>query len=216
VKGRLWAITIASLAFAYIEAAVVVYLRQLYYPEGFHFPLVSLELPLLAVEVGRETATLILLAVLAWLAGRNFIARFAAFILAFGVWDLGYYAWLKIFLNWPTSLLDWDILFLIPLPWVGPVLSPLLVSLALVIAGILLTPFGEQTQPPSFPKKAWLVESGVGLVIFMTYLWNTPAILAGGKPTQYPWMIFLVAYGTAWAVFLSEWQKVKQSLQNGE
>jgi len=33
------------------------------------------------------------------------------------------------------SLLDWDILFLLPLPWWGPVLAPVLIALLMIVWG---------------------------------------------------------------------------------
>ena len=82
----------------------------------------------LAIEIGREAATLIMLLGVAMLAGADRWERFLAFCLSFGVWDIFYYAWLWIFVRWPASLFTWDLLFLIPVPWIGPVLAPVLVS----------------------------------------------------------------------------------------
>lgn len=49
----IWTI-IFSIAMGFLEAAVVVYLRQLYYPVGFTFPLQSKALPALKIEFLRE------------------------------------------------------------------------------------------------------------------------------------------------------------------
>ena len=117
-------VSVFAVAFALVESSVVVYLRLLYYPEGFAFPLKPALMSHVAVEVSREVATIVMLAVVGLIAGRSRWQRFSYFMIAFGVWDIFYYVWLKIMLNWPASLLDWDVLFLIPVPWIGPVVAP--------------------------------------------------------------------------------------------
>ena len=84
----------------------------------------------LIIELGREVATIAMLAAFGLVMGRNFNERMAAFAIAFGLWDISFYAFLKMMIHWPESLNTWDILFLIPLPWIGPVLAPVLVSAA--------------------------------------------------------------------------------------
>jgi len=143
LKRFIWVVAF-GIGFAYVEAAVVVYLREIFYPQGFTFPLPNLlaeyrGMRLYATEVGRELATMVILITSSALIGTNFRTRLAYFLTIFAVWDIFYYVWLKVLLNWPATLMDWDILFLIPLPWAGPVLAPVLISLLmLVIAGALL------------------------------------------------------------------------------
>src|SRR5206468_746926 len=60
----------------------------------------------------------------------------AAFVITFGTWDITFYIFLKLLLDWPASLFTWDILFLIPVPWIGPVLAPVLVSAVMIAAGV--------------------------------------------------------------------------------
>ena len=152
-------ITIALLlfgtAFGYLEAAVVSYLRSLhepvvqrFYPNrapGDLFPLLTLDqirteapqqMETLAVEIGREVATLAMLAAIALAVARNAGQWAAAFVIAFGTWDITFYLFLRTLLGWPASLFTWDILFLVPVPWVGPVLAPVLVSVAMIVVGI--------------------------------------------------------------------------------
>ena len=121
VKKTLCVVTVFAVAMGFLEAAVVVYLRLHFYPNGFSFPLAVIPDNILLVEVVRELATIVMLAAIGWLAGQGFLLRFSFFSLAFGIWDISYYIFLKITLDWPASLLTDDILFLIPLPWVGPV-----------------------------------------------------------------------------------------------
>src|SRR3989304_4819791 len=133
----LW-VTVFAVAMAFVESAVVVYLRVIYYPEGFRFPLKLIMDDTIMVELYREIATLFILLAVAVLAGRRLWERFAWFMLAFGVWDIFYYIWLNVLISWPSSLSEWDILFLIPVPWIGPVSAPISISLLMILAGILI------------------------------------------------------------------------------
>ena len=145
---------LCGVSFGNIEAAVVIYLRGYYeplhqrlYPEraaGDLLPLIPLEAwpdfgvagcNWQAVELFREAATLVLILGVALMVGRGFHHGLAAFLFVFGLWDLFYYVFLWLLIHWPSSLLTWDILFLLPVPWVAPVLAPSLVALTMVIAG---------------------------------------------------------------------------------
>jgi hypothetical protein len=195
-------LSLFSLAFGYIEAAVVVYLRELYYPGGFHFPLAPIPARLLLTEVIREAATLLLLLSAAFLAVRTALRRFAVFAFCFGGWDLVYYLVLKLHLGWPATLLDWDILFLIPLPWIGPVLAPVLVSIALMAVAVVLLAL-PLDQPSPIRPVDWLVEIVAGLIIILSFLWNFPAIWSQAAPSCYPWWLFAIGYtvGLGWFVW---------------
>ena len=61
--------------------------------------------------------------------------RLGTFAFVFGIWDLSHYVFMAAFTGWPSSLLG-DLLFLLPSPWWGPVLAPVLIALVLVIGGI--------------------------------------------------------------------------------
>ena len=184
----LWC-TVFGMAFGVIEGAVVVYLRRIAYPDGFAFPLKDIPPDLLRVELIREAATLVLLVAVARLAAKGGLRRFAVFAFCFGVWDLAYYVVLKALLDWPAHILDWDILFLIPLPWTAPVLAPVLVSVALIGAGVAIL-----LNPDLRVRRVdWIVESVAGLVIIATFLWNVPA-------KDYPWWLFAIGLlgGVTW------------------
>lgn len=171
-----------------LESIVVVYLRRLYYPHGFGFPLVAMDPAILRVEVIREAMTLIMLAAVAGLAASDPWGRLMAFLLAFGSWDLAYYAGLRWFLHWPAGLLTPDILFLIPTLWIGPVLAPVLVSLACVATGLLLGRIGFREI-----RSQWL-SWGPGVlacgIIFLAF------ILPGGDPARprFSWPLFGSGY----------------------
>jgi hypothetical protein len=127
-----------SIAMAALESAVVVYLRALYYPDGFTVALKMIDQRILLIEIAREAATLLMLVGVAWLAGKSFKEGFAYFLLSFAVWDIFYYLWLKAFIGWPSSLLEWDILFLIPFTWLGPVLAPVVCSITMILLAIVI------------------------------------------------------------------------------
>jgi hypothetical protein len=97
-------------------------------------------------EFLREIATLIMLLGIGFLAGRNFSQRFAWFIYSFAIWDIFYYVFLKLILNWPSSWLTWDILFLIPVIWTGPVLAPVLVSLTMIVLSFIILYFEQKNE----------------------------------------------------------------------
>ncbi len=139
-------VTLFAIAMGFLESAVVVYLRQLYYPAGFQFPLAPIE-PLIAhTEFWREAATIVMLAAVGFFCGTNKASRLAWFMYAFAIWDLFYYIFLKLILNWPDSLYTWDILFLIPVPWVGPVIAPCIVSLSMIALALLIVFYNEKRQ----------------------------------------------------------------------
>ena len=194
-----WA-AVFALAFGYLEGAVVVYLRRLVYPDGFRFPLVELDPSLVRVELAREAATILMLLGAACLASTDRVRRFGVFAYCFGLWDLGYYAALKLLLDWPASLLDWDVLFLIPLPWLSPVLAPVLVSCALIWAGARIVGQPEGRDWSFLRPRDWWIESAAGLVIIASFLWCLPAVRDGVEPSGYPWWLFGLGWlgGLAW------------------
>lgn len=161
-----------AIAIGFMESAVVIYLRELYYKTGFDFPLKSISHFIAKVEFFREVATIIMLAACGFLSGKNNLQRFAYFILAFAIWDIFYYVFLYIYLGWPQSLCTWDILFLIPIPWVGPVWAPCLLSL-LMITGSLFVIFQIEKKPEFKIDRPlwWFVISGAVICIF-SFMWD--------------------------------------------
>ena len=151
-----------------LEAIVVVYLRRFYYPDGFGFPLVAMDAPVLRAEVIREAMTLVMLAAVAHMAAGRAWSRLMAFVVAFGVWDIAYYVGLKLFLNWPASLIDPDILFLIPSVWVGPVLAPMLVAALWIVVGFLF--HRARYRDLELGWKGWTAASVGCLLILASFL----------------------------------------------
>ena len=135
---QLFTITAFAIAMGFLESAVVVYLREILYPEGFAFPLSPIPVSLALTELLREVATLIMLVGIGIIAAKRFSTGFAWFIYSFAIWDIFYYLFLKLLLDWPESLFTWDVLFLIPTTWTGPVLSPILVSLTMILLALVI------------------------------------------------------------------------------
>jgi len=190
-----------AIAMAYLESAVVVYLRALFYPDGFQFPLIQIPVKLLIIEIGREAATIVMLYAYAKSAGRNSREVFAYFSITFGVWDIWYYIWLKLLLDWPATILDWDILFLIPLPWIGPVIAPLLVSFALIGSGYIILRFENQNRPIKLTKIDWTLEIVSGLLIIFSFLIKFNDQKSVHQPEYFPWWIFLSGFVLGIIVF---------------
>src|SRR5688572_7685535 len=153
---------IFCIAMAALEGAVVVYLRALYYPGEFTVAMKLIEVRILLVEISRELATLVMLWAISHLTGKNLKERFAYFLFSFAIWDIFYYIWLKVFIDWPSSLLDWDILFLIPFTWLGPVAAPVICSLTMIILALALLQPGNKMSTTSFG----FILSGSGFILF--------------------------------------------------
>ncbi|MBL7901375.1 MAG: hypothetical protein JNK73_05215 [Bacteroidia bacterium] len=161
-----------AIAMGFLESAVVIYIRAMYYKDGFQFPLRPMELSLARVEIFREAATLIMLIAACYLAGSTATQRFAFFTLAFAIWDLFYYVFLYVFLGWPESLFTWDLLFLIPLPWIGPVWSPFLICLLMILSALVLIHETSKNAEFKLSKKQLLfLIVGILLCIF-SFMWD--------------------------------------------
>jgi hypothetical protein len=169
-KGRFIWLAIFAAAMGFLEGIVVIYLRELYYPEGFEFPLKLMSPELVTFEWIRESATLVMLAGVGIIAGRNSLQRLFYALFAFGVWDIVYYGALDILTGWPESFLTWDLLFLIPVSWLGPVLAPVINSLTMIVMAILF--IGRQEKghyiKPGFSD--WVLIFSGALIILYTYI----------------------------------------------
>jgi hypothetical protein len=189
-----------AVAMAYLESAVVVYLQgALGIDPTALFPVQEPALvgDLALIEVGREAATLVMLATVGWLAGRSGLERLAWTAVAFGTWDILYYGWLWVFIGWPPSLGTWDLLFLIPVPWTGPVWSPVAISIALI--GFGLAAAGRLRAGAPVRAGRAQVAAGIagGLIVIVAFCWNAALVLEGGVPTDFPWPVFAAGLGLA-------------------
>jgi hypothetical protein len=207
-------LSIFGIAMGFLEAIVVVYLRQLFYPNGFDFPLAIFPEWILDVEWLREIATIVMLLTIATIAGKNFNQRFSFFLYTFAIWDIFYYIALKMILNWPSSLLTFDILFLIPVAWIGPVLAPLICSITMIILSIEIVFLEEKGFKIKIKFLDWLLILSGSLIIFLTFIWDySKIIIFGGylsnffslfdnekfirtiseyKPEHFNWLAFLM------------------------
>jgi hypothetical protein len=201
LNRRLFWLVCWGIAFAYIEASIVVYLRKLYYPAGFSFPVVLIEPDTAAVELVREVVTLGFMWAVAELTYRSFQCRLAVFMFLFGVWDIFYYVFLKVILNWPASLAEWDILFLVPLPWVGPVWAPVAVSTGMIWAGVVILARNEQERPLDLNRRFMLLEVAAGFTIIVSFLIPGRAVIDQTIPEHFPWYLFLIGLGSGLGAF---------------
>lgn len=224
----IWVVVFA-IAFAYVESAVVVYLRKIDFDGPFDFPIATLWKdgrrvldPLIPVEMGREAATLVMLAAAGILAGRSGLQRFCFFMIAFGVWDLFYYLWLNVILGWPQSLMTWDLLFYIPLPWVGPVIAPVLIAATMTAAGTALIFLEDRGYRIRWRWVDWVVELGCAAVLIVSFCRDWRNILRvpdgtahSGIPNPFAWRLFLPAYLVAVLYFAVRLRQVMAAGKEG-
>ncbi len=163
------AIFVFSAAMAFLESAVVVYLRAMFYPEGFAFPMKDIGNHLAGTEVIREFATVIMLISVSYLAGKNAIQRFAYFIISFALWDIFYYVFLKLLIDWPLSLLEWDVLFLLPVTWTGPVIAPLICSSLMILLGLLILISSNRSIKKYPGKIEWILLISGSVIVITSY-----------------------------------------------
>jgi hypothetical protein len=218
MRRAIAALFLFAISFGYLEAAVVVYLRAIYdpvrarlHPERSPHDLFPLITPQqladagpenprrLLIEIGREAATMVMLGSVALAVASNLHQWIAAFAIAFGVWDISFYAFLKLMIHWPESLNTWDILFLIPLPWVGPIWAPVLVALSMIVCGLIsLRAGGLRGRLPH-----WTGVLAGALVIIVAFVWDFRNTSAGGFPNPFNWPLFLLGEAIGLTAFLA-------------
>ena len=194
-------VVVYAIAMAWVESAVVFYIRthvdriEPHQPEPL--PLIGVLGP---VELIRELATMVMLFTVGCLAGQTRRERIGYMAVAFGVWDIFYYVFLKMMCGWPHSLLDWDVLFLLPLPWWGPVLAPVLISLLMILWGTFASQFEQEHTSTLSNHRAWILNfAGVALGL---YVFMADSIAAAHRgldeirtvlPDNFNWSLFCVA-----------------------
>ena len=215
------ALLLFGAAFGYVEAAVVAYLRAVLTPvrqadfrpedDNGVFPLLTTKqidkagpeyVHALEIEAGREAATLVMLAGAGLAVAANFRTWLAGFMIAFGVWDIFYYAFLRLLLGWPGSLATWDILFLLPVPWVGPVVAPVVVALSMVLAGSVILWRESGGRPIKFGVADWALIFVGGLTVIVAFCWDWRNTSAGGWPHPFNWPLFVCGEVVGLAGFL--------------
>ena len=197
-----------ALAMALVEAALVIHLRHIYYPADPQslFPLALLSPDDYRLELVRELATVVMIVVVAILAERSWSRRFAAFVFVFGLWDLGYYVWLKLFLDWPRHWLEWDVLFLIPWPWFGPWLAPAMIALLFTLWGGWMLGVAHAPRWSLVTVLLFVAGSLAALTTFLAPAWP---LLPGGDPAfrgfmpdHFAWLLFLAGFAAMAAALL--------------
>jgi hypothetical protein len=200
-------VVVFSIAFAYIEAAVVVYLREIFHPDGFTFPLTTFGRdprwkPLLLTEIGREAATIVLIFTGSWLFGKNNRQRFAYFMTIFAVWDIFYYVWLKVLLDWPSSIMDWDILFLIPTTWASSVLYPVLISFTMLAFAVVILYRDAHERPIKVTRFDWLFFIVAAVIVVISFCTGGPNVTEPDYKSHFYWPLFAAGLALAVGVFV--------------
>ncbi|MEJ2633909.1 MAG: hypothetical protein P8184_01295 [Calditrichia bacterium] len=202
MRRQLFWLSVYAIAMAYLEASVVIYIRELYHPENIRmiFPSQPLSMFDFWVEIGREAATIIMMLGVAFIFERKNGTRiFAAFVYQFGIWDIFYYIWLKTLIGWPVSWTEWDILFLIPWVWLGPWITPAAIALPMAIWGGMILGSKKEHTFSGWPLRLFVAGAVLDLISFLQ-----PAVTvmsqSGVKgftnyhPGNFWWWLFIPGY----------------------
>jgi hypothetical protein len=185
-------LTLYAVSMGFLESVVVVYLRELYYPDGFRFPVVTLSDRIATIELVRELTTLLMVLSVAVLAGRYLFDRFFVFAFVFGVWDIIYYVGLWVLLGWPESLFTWDV----------PVFYPVLISLTLIAGFLVHEALHKRGRGLRLTAAEWAVATAGAIVVIVAFCWNWRAIPQGTVPTSFPVGVFALGWITGSVPFL--------------
>jgi hypothetical protein len=207
--GRLWLgrhrrwfiVVLFAIGMAWVEAASVYYLRAMVDRiEPYQANPLPIRGVLGPVELVRETATLVMLLTIGMLAGRTWHTRLGYTAIAFGFWDILYYVFLRVICDWPKSLFDWDILFLLPLPWWGPVFAPICIALLMIVWGTFATQFTTRSAATSLPWTLWSLSwLGIALALYVFMADSLRTVHQGLDatrnmlPNPFNWWVFCVA-----------------------
>jgi len=200
-KKRILVIILFAIVMAYLESAIVVYLRDLYGIVNLLEDTPTKPDKLTLIEIGRELATLVMLFSIGLITGKKLQDRIGNFLIAFGIWDIFYYVWLFVFIGWPTTIMEWDILFLIPLPWWGPVLAPVLIAISMTFWGCIMVLKSEKEIFIRFNKISLTgIVVGIFLMLytFLEYSFDTFLLNKGSyKPSRdmnFNWIMFIISF----------------------
>ncbi|MBM3127141.1 MAG: hypothetical protein FJ009_00720 [Chloroflexi bacterium] len=201
-KSKWIIVVIFAAAMAWVESAVVVYLRTLIDRVE---PYQANPLPIFGglghIELGREVATLVMLLTVGWLAGKTWRSRIAYAAIAFGVWDISYYIFLVPMSGWPRSIFDWDILFLLPLPWWGPVIAPASIAALMIVGGTLMVWRDARIIAPMPRRLTWGLSCIGTMLALYVFMADTLRASSDGAeairnvlPTSFDWGLFALAF----------------------
>lgn len=223
LSGKITWVGIYAIAMAFLETAVVVYLRRIYGITDLMLSVPPFDPEIAAIELGRELATLVMLLAIGWVAGERIQSKLSFALIAFGIWDIFYYIWLAVAISWPRSIFDTDLLFLIPLPWWGPVIAPVLISLLMIIGGVLIVRREDQGTIVRLRISDGIF-LGLGILI-MLYVFMQDAIsilpatseeLSSLKPSSFNWFVFMIGYVlsaiTVWRIVKKKPSHLKKNI----
>ncbi len=134
---KLALLALFAIAMAHCEGVVVVYLRKalgMLDADSNRAVLENFPRRYVRIEMTREAATIVMLAVISYLVGASWAQRAVFFLWTFAFWDLFYYVSLYALIRWPPDLKAMDVLFLIPRPWLAPVWVPIGISGFTIVA----------------------------------------------------------------------------------
>jgi hypothetical protein len=214
LNKTIWIILFA-ISMGYLESAVVVYIRAIYYPEGFAFPLKEMSQYLAMTELFREAATIVMIMAISILVAKEWLQRFAWFLIVFGVWDISYYLFLKLLIGWPESLLTTDILFLLPSLWTGPVIAPIINSITMIILAVVILNFHViSSKPTKLTNGEWILLIAGSIIVLISYMkdfaefawdykqtaflgefnWSRVLVILPSKfvPHSFDWLVFSI------------------------
>lgn len=191
-RATVFVVVAFAIAMGWLEAAVVVYLRAAIEAGFIEAAIDPATIGTFeSLEIARELATLVMIAATGWLAGRTALERLGWAAVVFGVWDIVYYAGLYVAIGWPPALDTWDLLFLVPAPWVGPVWAPIGVSLALVACG-LGAAWRLRRGLPVVVRAADAAAALVGgVLVIVSFLVDAERVIAGDTAPWTGWPIWL-------------------------
>lgn len=212
-RATITAVVAFAVAMAYVEAACVSYLRQMYGIEDIVRDLPRQADRFTAIEIGREAATMVMLLAVGGIAGRGWQARAGYFVLAFGAWDIAYYGWLALIEGWPRSPFDWDVLFLIPLPWWGPVLAPCAIAAMMCVGGIAAVLQADRGRGWRLTRANMLAAAAGIAIVLYAFMADAIGALPDGtqavndvRPTEFLWELFLPGFALmSWAGLRVTW-----------
>ena len=198
---RLVWVGVFALAMAFVEAAVVVYLRRVLGVVDLLRDVAVYDPAIALTEIGREAATLLMLLALGFATGRSLQSRIGFALFAFGIWDILYYVWLRLLLGWPRSLLTEDVLFLIPVPWWGPVLAPVLIALLATAFGAVLVARDETGRAVRLGGIEWTALLAGMTIVLYTFMADAISALPASaeelgrlKPTSFLWAPYVAGF----------------------
>ncbi|MDO9545833.1 MAG: hypothetical protein Q7J07_03670 [Pelolinea sp.] len=210
---KLWWVGLFAIAMAYVESTTVVYIRRIYGISDLLLDIPPFDPVIAPIEVGRELATLIMLLAVGWAVGKTLQSRISFAFFIFGIWDIFYYIWLRVFIGWPNSLFSPDILFLIPLPWWGPVIAPVLIACLMVVGGVLAVISEDKGRKIKFFISDWTTLIAGVLILLYSFMEDAIAkmpdnveTLAQLRPTSFNWPIYILGLViTGYAVLHATW-----------